>query len=542
MENCALPGEMIRLKKSEISVDADESFSATAYYWRIGKDFADNDNWIVDGSTEHYDVYKVGDEKGKGVFSGCYYNKTEDYLEIPAYYYMNGYKVQLGVSMNGLSEIFSVPMSDNDRLVVHNFHQMDPHAAGVNLHLAEALARTKDAEDNKDTEDNFAAPRIYISDQKDIRAFVQFVDTIGTGMVNGVVTGLVEDGVEYVKISGEKKEVPRYGEYAQFIIQNNITLPDDYVPASTFKGIIHGNGHVISNLSAEKALVSNNEGNIYNLGLSSGKFYNSATSGKLHCCFEYEPTTGANPVVYRMNGSADKTYSRDDFRYGKVAYDLNEYYLRARYGNTSHDDLDALKYVYDYYANGDYQYANRRDDITGKTTGVTWLRTGQGSAAYPNYGNNETRHDKRHTIDHARAVGYVAEHTATAEEIAAGKQEGEVIPESFSGTYKPLFNAVCHSGQSTNTENMNDFLFWGQSIQNTPESYPSAIESRMTSEMVNRVFRTAGYYGDTSLSIFHYNAFSSGNRFMSTYVHRPTTTAIDFTCKNDKASALDMSG
>lgn len=534
VENCALPGEMIRLKKSEISVDADESFSATAYYWRIGKDFADNDNWIVDGSTEHYDVYKVGDEKGKGVFSGCYYNKTEDYLEIPAYYYMNGYKVQLGVSMNGLSEIFSVPMSDNDRLVVHNFHQMDPHAAGVNLHLAEALARTKDIGDN------FAAPRIYISDQKDIRAFVQFVDTIGTGMVNGVVTGLVEDGVEYVKISGEKKEVPRYGEYAQFIIQNNITLPDDYVPASTFKGIIHGNGHVISNLSAEKALVSNNEGNIYNLGLTSGAFA-SGGSGKLHCCFEYEPTKGAAPVVYRMNGTANNTYSRDDFRYGKVAYDLNEYYLRARYGNTSHDDLDALKYVYDYYANGDYQYANRRDDITGKTTGVTWLRTGQGSAAYPNYGNNETRHDKRHTIDHARAVGYVAEHTATAEEIAAGKQEGEVIPESFSGTYKPLFNAVCHSGQSTNTENMNDFLFWGQSIQNTPESYPSAIESRMTSEMVNRVFRTAGYYGDTSLSIFHYNAFSSGNRFMSTYVHRPTTTAIDFTCKNDKAPALDMS-
>lgn len=533
VENCALPGEMIRLKKSEISIDADESFSATAYYWRIGKDFDANSNWIVDGSTEQYDVYKVGDEKGKGVFSGCYYNKTEDYLEVPAYYYMNGYKVQLGVSMNGLSEIFSVPMSDNDRLVVHNFHQMDPHTADVNLHLAEALARTKD------TEDNFAAPRIYISDQKDIRAFVQFVDTIGTGMVNGVETGLVVNGDEYVKISGVKKAVPRYGEYAQFIFQNNITLPDDYVPASMFKGIIHGNGHVISNLSAGKALISDNEGNIYNLGLASGAFAASG-SGKLHCCFEYEPTTGAKPVVYRMDGTADNTYSRDDFRYGKVAYDLNEYYLRARYGNSSQDDPAALQYVYDYYANGDYQYANRKDDITGKATGVTWLRTGQGSAAYPNYGNYETRHDKRHTIDQARAVGYVAEHTATAEEIDAGKKEGEIIPESFSGTYKPLFNAVNHSGQSTNTDIMNDFLFWGQGIQNIPENYPSAIESRMTSEMMNRVFRTAGYYGDTSLSTFHYNAFCSGNRFMSTYVHIPTTTAVDFTCQNDKTAATGL--
>ena len=534
VENCALPGEMIRLKKSEISIDADESFSATAYYWRIGKDFDDNSNWIVDGSTEQYDVYKVGDEKGKGVFSGCYYNKTEDYLEVPAYYYMNGYKVQLGVSMNGLSEIFSVPMSDNDRLVVHNFHQMDPHTADVNLHLAEALARTKD------TEDNFAAPRIYISDQKDIRAFTQFVDTIGTGMVNGVATGLVENGVEYVKISGVKKAVPRYGEYAQFIFQNNITLPDDYVPASTFKGIIHGNGHVISNLSAGKALISENKGDIYNLGLASGAFA-AGGSGKLHCCFEYEPTAGANPVVYRMNGTADNTYSRDDFRYGKVAYDLNEYYLRARYGNSSQDDLDALKYVYDYYANGDYQYANRNDDITGKTTGITYLRTGQGSAAYPNYGNSETRHDKRHAIDQARAVNYVAEHTATAEEISAGKKEGEIVPESFSGTYKPLFNSEKHSAEAANTNVMNDFLFWGHNIQNNPENYPSAIESRMTSEMMNRVYRTAGYYGNTSLSTFHYNAFSSGNRYMSTYVHIPTTTAVDFTCQNDKASAIGMS-
>ena len=88
-----------------------------------------------------YDVYKVGDDKGKGLFSGCYYNNTEDYLEIPAYYFMNGYKVQLGVTMNRLDGIFSAPMLDSDKLVVHNYHQMDPHAAGVNLHLADAVAR-----------------------------------------------------------------------------------------------------------------------------------------------------------------------------------------------------------------------------------------------------------------------------------------------------------------------------------------------------------------------------------------------------------------
>ena len=170
--NCALPGEVIRLKKDKITIDADDSFSANGYYWRIGKDFDASDTWVIDGTADKYDVYKVGDDKGKGLFSGCYYNNTEDYLEIPAYYFMNGYKVQLGVTMNRLDGIFSAPMLDSDKLVVHNYHQMDPHAAGVNLHLAEAVARARN-------EKTFAEPRIYISDQKDIKAFAQFVDTIG---------------------------------------------------------------------------------------------------------------------------------------------------------------------------------------------------------------------------------------------------------------------------------------------------------------------------------------------------------------------------
>lgn len=519
--NCALPGEVIRLKKDKIEINADESFAANGYYWRIGKDLDGSEPWVVDGSATKYDVYKVGDEKGKGLFSGCYYNKTEDYLEIPAYYFMNGYKVQLGVSMNGLEDIFSAPL--HDCLVIHNYHQMDPHVAGVNLHLPEALARAN-------TEEGFAEPRIYLSDQQDIRAFQQFIDTVGSNMTS-------------VKIGSVDAAVPRYGEKAQFVVQKDITLPDDYKAPKTFKGIIHGNGHVISGLSKSAAFISDNQGQIYNLGLASGKIAERNPNGAgYHCCFEYKTADGG-PYVYRLDGSRYDSYSYDDFRYGKVAYDLNQYYLEAR--NTLADNTKTLadninlQYVKDYYANGDYQYAYRKDAITGNSTGIQYLRTGQGAAIYPNYGNYETRHDKTHAIDCPRAHGYKAAHAATQAEVDAKKAAavGEMIPESMTGNYEPLFNAAKHSGEVTNTELMNDYIFWGQELQSLPDAYPSQIASSQVSDMTNRVYRAAAYYRDTNLSTFHYNAFKRDVTMMHSYVHIPSTTAIDFTCQNDKAEA-----
>ena len=41
-------------------------------------------------------------------------------------------------------------------------------------------------------------------------------------------------------------------------------------------------------------------------------------------------------------------------------------------------------------------------------------------------------------------------------------------------------------------------------------------------------------------SSFNYNAYSQGSSTMSTYVHDPKTTAIDFTCKDDLAAAMGM--
>ena len=494
IDNCALPGEMIRLKKDKVKIAADQAFAASGYFWHIGKlkrdkdgklkkdekgdmQFDEETSWLLKTNSSE-NTYKQGDkidDSRKDLFAGSVYDKTRDYLDIPAYYFMNGYGVQLGVTMNGFDNVvFPVNMAANDTLVVHNYHQMDPHKTGVNLHLPEAIQRAKN-------ESYFADPRIYINDASDLTAFINFVDT--------------------TKIQ----------ENAQFILQSDLTIPKGYDGSKAiFKGILHGNGHVIKGLGEKQSLFSENQGKIYNLGLTTGSIAakgntkGTSSTGEYHCCFEYAPASSPDtPIVYSWDGKkTEKSYTHDDFKYGKVAYDLNGYYLIAKQENSTDAEKEALKYVYDYYANGDYQYAHRTDEITGNNTGITYLRKGQDSDQ-PNYGHTETRHDKTHKVDEARAI-YTE---AIAEKPAA-----------FTGTYRPLLNE----------KDMNDFLFWGQSLQSTPEDYPVKIASQQKKYMTNRVYRTDAYYGNTDKDYFHYNAYKLDTKHMGTYVHIPTTTAINF--------------
>ena len=497
IDNCALPGEMIRLKKDKVKIAADQAFAASGYFWHIGKlqkdengktttEFVETESWLQN-TKDSKNTYKQGDkidETRTDLFAGSVYDKTQDYLDIPAYYFMNGYGVQLGITIKGFNDkndnetVFPVTMAAGDTLTVHNYHRMNPQMSGIDLHLPDAIKRAKE-------DKSFAQPRIYINDQSDLTAFGKFIKE--------------NDG----------------GADAQFILQNDLVLPADYTGNNcTFKGIFHGNGHVIRGLAHDKWLFTENQGNIYNLGLESGNITQkgmndtNATKG-YHCCFEKAPAS-SSPIVYDMNGNKmtytiagkEQNYKLDDFKYGRVAYDLNGYYLRALKGNTSQEDKAALKYIYDYYANGDYQYAHRSDAITGKNTGITYLRTSADSDL-PNYGHTETRHDKTHKVDEARAI-YTE---ATAEK-----------PATFTGTYRPLLNE----------KDMNDFLFWGQSLQSTPEDYPVKIASQQKKYMTNRVYRTDAYYGNTDKDYFHYNAYNQDTKHMGTYVHIPTTTAINF--------------
>lgn len=507
IDNCALPGEMIRLKKDQVKISADQAFAPNGYFWHIGKlkrdkdgklekgdmQFDEETSWLLKTNSSE-NTYKQGDkidDSRKDLFAGSVYDKTRDYLDIPAYYFMNGYGVQLGVTMNGFDNVvFPVNMAAGDTLTVHNYHQMDPHKTGVNLHLPEAIQRAKN-------EAYFAEPRIYINDASDLKSFINFVDT--------------------TKTQGN----------AQFILQSDLTVPDGYDGSKAiFKDILHGNGHVIKGLGKDQSLFSENQGKIYNLGLKTGSIAakgntkGTSSTGEYHCCFEYAPASSPDtPIVYGWDGKkTEKSYTHDDFKYGKVAYDLNGYYLIAKQDNSTDAEKAALKYVYDYYANGDYQYAHRTDEITGNNTGITYLRKGQDSDL-PNYGQTETRHDKTHTIDQARAQGYQA---ATDTE-----------QEKRTGNYIPQFNH-----HENNGEQMNDFLFWGQSLQSTPENYPAKIASQQNKYMINRVYRTDGYYGNTTADKFYYNAYNQDGRNMGTYVHRPGTTAINFAASDDNATSF----
>ena len=502
IDNCALPGEMIRLKKDKVKIASDQAFAPNGYFWHIGKlkrddkgdlQFDEKESWLTK-TKDSKNTYKQGDkidENRKDLFAGSVYDKTLDYLDIPAYYFMNGYGVQLGVTMNGFNDVvFPVTMAAGDTLTVHNYHEMDPHKTGIDLRLSEAIERVS-------TEKNLAEPRIYISDQDDLKAFGTFISAAEN---NG-------------------------GKNAQFILQNDLEIPADYTGSNAiFQGTFHGNGHILCGLEEKKTLFAANQGNIYNLGLLSGSIAqqnsSSTASGYYHCCFEYAPSADpAKPIVYDMAGKAITTYTKDDFLYGKVAYDLNGYYLKAKQGNSTDADKAALKYVYDYYANGDYQYAHRTDAITGKNTGITYLRTGQDSDL-PNYGKAATRHDKTHTIDQARAQDYQA---ATEE-----------TKESRTGNYLPQFN----QNEKEGGEPMNDFLFWGQDLQSSPALYPARIASQENRYMSNRVYRTAGYYGSIEAKEYHYNAYNQGTKNMGTYVHIPSTTAIDFTAQDDNATSF----
>ena len=471
--NCALPGEYIKVDASSVTIDADQSMRPQSFYWRIGKLNAEGtgfvDAWNKDVGTATYETWRVGSEP-TGIFTQCE-AVGNDVLYVPAYYFMNGYGVQYGfISRKGNDEIvgddiynfYPIEMKKDaetgkvlDRLEVHNFHMMDSHEVGVDLHLSEAVERAKN--------EPMAQPRIYIGDEADLKAFATFV-----------------------------KNNQYHGANAQFVLLNDLTIPNGYVAPDVFAGTLHGDGYVITG----GKLFKKNSGNIYNLGVVGGKIADT-NMGRYSCCFEGE---GLN--VYDIDGNAMEGYTEEDFRYGKVAYDLNQYHLKKAgklAGNTN-----TYTYVEDYYRNGDYQYARVADETLGVTTGVTYLRMGNEVAAnqsVPYYHIKDmTAHDMKHTADIRRKGDHC----------------------------EPLFEE----------NDINDYRYFGQGLQADPELYPSAISSHKVSAALNRVWRTDGYYGSKETDKFYYNAAIHNENYMDTYVVDPRITAVNFNVADDNASVF----
>ena len=524
--NCALPGEYIKVMKDAVTVDADPAFAQNGEFLHIGKLNNTKDN-LVDG----YLTYDASGNATSDILKGSVYSDPEGkYLMIPAYYFMNGYGVQYVYTCNNMDDgngnyvPYSVAMQldgeghSKDTLVVHNYHQMRTRTIPnpIDLHLAEAVTRASQ-------EPAFAQPRIYIKDEKDLIAFQEFIDTVGAPG-------------HKVWLQGDSVTVPAAGQYAQFFIQKNITVQQTsaqadnyYKTPQTFKGTLHGDGYAITGVDGN--LVGTLDGgNIYNLGMNTGTIAGAkANSGTIHTSYEYE-----NLKAYDMAGS-DTTYTEDDFKYGKVAYNLNQYYLEARkyllgkgiapdsltYSQAS--DLAgqaAVAYLKNYYANGDYQYARRGPTGEDKShsDGDEYLRNNDEphyiADVLTDFDGYESFHNTLHPVDESRAVNKTKQ-----------------------GNYLPLFNAVKIDNAATVNVKKNDYVFFGQNLQATPEEHPATIASHEVAKMTNRVYRASGFYRSHKDEGFHFNASKSA--MYSTYVHDARTTAIDFTGMRDNQNSAE---
>ena len=185
-----------------------------------------------------------------------------------------------------------------------------------------------------------------------------------------------------------------------------------------FAGTLHGNGYTISGL--DKSLFNYLCGNVYNLGVTGsftggGVADHGGTNGYAENCWVYTTGTPATDVkaIFSDGGTIVNSYYREDnafatgqaiketktdFEQGEVAYQLNHFYLNKRYSdNTPSITANPYKYMYlnvsdntlskqdghytdehaiyefagtrrgyveDYYADGDFIYANGEIPLT----------------------------------------------------------------------------------------------------------------------------------------------------------------------------------
>ncbi|MCQ2212166.1 MAG: hypothetical protein MJZ36_00850 [Bacteroidaceae bacterium] len=563
VQNCALPGEMIRLSSSTVKIisDAyslpfdkgywtfgpgekvwvDEADHSKGYHWKLadltgtsGTDANSNPLPNPDTKNLYYPFNPNVSAKEGNIseeFKGRVYfdDNTQD-LYIPAYYFMDGYVAQYSFKVQGIDAIYDVTINPQDTLEVHNYHRMRPMLGGTKVNTAIRHAAIRSNEDAKRfTDDKInstvgngmhyaSRPRVYIEDLDDFNEFVSYVNNDSTVCGSDIDFMLMTD-IDASKITS-------------------------WTAMTNFKGTLHGNGHVIKSMGADDYLFAANQGNIYNLGLEKGKITSTETPSLYpslyHCCY-----TRANNTVYRMDGTTATTYTDDDWLYGKVTYDLNQYYLEARLDNNSSNHSSST-YVEDIYRNGDYQYARYRNNgqnneylrtlnapryVVGNFQSITEIDKAK-------LNTEITRHITAHTVDSLRADGYVATHLATEADVTNGIAQAvddEVLAYK-AGDYRPLFESreITADAVAESVEKRNDYLFFGQylnnvttEVNNRQQIIPSALANteRKVSTMSNRVYRAFGFYGSKADDSFHFNT--------NAYAMQPTLTAIDFTGAHD---------
>lgn len=545
IQNCALPGEKIRLSSSTVKVESDRySLSFEKGFWTIGPgkkvwndendhtlgyhwELQDNTGTVLDDSgnnthepksdtpnyyypfNAHVSLTESETNTASPIFQGnaSYFETNSHDFYIPAYYFMNGYVAKYMFKVTGIEDIYEVTIQPEDTLLIHNYHRMKPMqgAKQVETHIRKAAERyasdvtryTVDKEEDKLNEQlcYVSRPRVYIENLDDMLEFQKYVNN-----------------------STDDSSAPGndYGADLDFFLMTDVKVPASW-SVKNFKGTFHGNGHVISGISSGNALFEANEGHVYNLGLAKGKITKEETPTLYHCCY-----TKGNNTVYRMDGTAYTGYTDNDWEYGKVAYDLNQYYLEERLDrNTDQAETDdAVKdthdhtgYVEQIYANGDYQYARYR-----ATGGDEYLRT----QPVPLYITNNFQAVVE-LADKSQITNHLMSHDV---DVARAYYAGGNLDE-----YRPLFEEAMHNTTADPAPSTlkNDYLFFGQYLSTTAgkQEMPMALvhTQREVETMFNRVWRAYGFYNSKVDNTYHFNR--------NAYVLDDGLTAIDFTGAHD---------
>lgn len=271
--NCALPGELIHVTDENITVSGDAEMIITNLKWKLLPYHADTDSYSTPDDDDCIDIDGYRDASLRNLY-------------IPALYAQNSYKVAF--TFQAMGESFSYTGSDDEgsKLLVHNYHRM------------------KDVETyNLDPK---AGARVYIQDEADLLAFMQWI--------NG---GNTTEGID-------------------FVLQSCLTLPQTWSLSEAFLGTLHGDGYVLTAPQGVTTLFGSNlSGKVYNLGMVGAEIAQGGYTGNVTNSYVYQPTA--------------------TFTYGKMAYELSH----AFNPTTDHEDYD--DYVARYYANGDYQYARHTE-------------------------------------------------------------------------------------------------------------------------------------------------------------------------------------
>ena len=273
------------------------------------------------------------------------------------YWYQNGYYVAY-YTKTYLGRTYSNPVP----LTVANYHRM-----GEVMNHPERMY--------VDHEDVGAPSKIYL----DSAAYVS--TSIAAASEKNDLDYLYD---LYVETTDGSLDTTKVGgcNYMDFILRSDIA-PKVYAGNWTsvgngekcFSGTFHGNGHTISGL--DKSLFGHLCGSVYNLGVT-GSFTGGGVAdngGDAENCWVYTSGKPAAKAIIGDGGVVVNSYYRDnngfdagngiatpqaDFEKGEVAYLLNAFYLDKRYrkNNTDASDDKAIKYVENYFANGDFVYAN----------------------------------------------------------------------------------------------------------------------------------------------------------------------------------------